>query len=354
MAVIDISELKSRDKYITCVKHTSLDLLIWNYNHSCQYDRAWDDYTVQARGLITDSKGKIIARPFRKFFNVGEREDTQAYKLPDTFLEVREKLDGVLGIHYYNGDQVCIATRGTFTSTWALWATQWMGNFSKKDFMEGYTYLYEIIYPEGRILINYGGTSECVLLAIINTETGQELTIDEEGRRLGLNVAKKLPYNNLYEVVFDAKGLPASQEGFVVRYPDNLFRVKVKGDDYTRTQVAVMHCSTTAIWEILKAGGSVKILLDYLPDEVYAWVQEKEESLKSSHRELQREIAGWTIATKLQESRKKQAEFLLNRIDKSKAALVFMALDGKDIQTKLWDMIKPAFERPSLKGDQVG
>lgn len=347
---IDISELKKRSKYITCVKHPTLDLYIWNYNPSCQYDRAWDEYTIQCRGLITDGCGTIIARPFKKFFNVNEREDTQIYKLPKGVIEVREKLDGILGIQYYDGDKVCIATRGTFTSPFALWATEWMQKqmYTRTAFAEGYTYLYEIIYPEGRILIDYRRRSELVLLAVISNENGWELDIDEHGMRLGLSVPECYQYNNLYEVVFDAKQLSGNKEGYVVQFENNL-RVKVKGDEYTRTQIAVMHCSSTAIWEILKAGGSIDVLLDHVPDEVLDWVVEKAESLKSQYATLQREIKCWLVATiTLNVSRKEQAEYVLQHLDKGKAALVFMALDGKDISSKLWDMIKPEFEKPKL------
>jgi tRNA splicing ligase len=49
----------------------------------------------ECRGLIFDSKGKLISRPYAKFFNVGEKEETQIHKInlyePHVVLE---KLDG--------------------------------------------------------------------------------------------------------------------------------------------------------------------------------------------------------------------------------------------------------------------
>ena len=56
-------------KYISVQKHETADLLIWNYSQRCQFERYWTPETRMARGLITDSKGNIIARPFSKFFN---------------------------------------------------------------------------------------------------------------------------------------------------------------------------------------------------------------------------------------------------------------------------------------------
>ena len=47
--------------------HPTKDLTIWNYSQKVQYEKLWDDITMQCRGLVTNSKGRIVARPFRKF-----------------------------------------------------------------------------------------------------------------------------------------------------------------------------------------------------------------------------------------------------------------------------------------------
>jgi RNA ligase len=49
--------------------HPTLDLTIWNYSPKVQYEGLWDDITMQCRGLVTNSNGDVIARPFKKFFN---------------------------------------------------------------------------------------------------------------------------------------------------------------------------------------------------------------------------------------------------------------------------------------------
>ena len=45
---------------------------IFNYTAKCQYDGVWNDITMKCRGLIMSQDGEIIARPFEKFFNLGE------------------------------------------------------------------------------------------------------------------------------------------------------------------------------------------------------------------------------------------------------------------------------------------
>ena len=52
--------------------HPILPLTIWNYTEKVQYESLWDDITLQCRGLVTDTEGNIVARPFRKFFNMEE------------------------------------------------------------------------------------------------------------------------------------------------------------------------------------------------------------------------------------------------------------------------------------------
>lgn len=71
---LDVLRKYEEDKLITCRAHENGELLIWNYTQRCQFDRIWDDVTMQCRGLITDVRGNIRARPFKKFFNFGEHE----------------------------------------------------------------------------------------------------------------------------------------------------------------------------------------------------------------------------------------------------------------------------------------
>ena len=43
--------------------HPRYDLTIWNYSPKVQYDKLWDDITIQCRGLVTNSNGDIINSP---------------------------------------------------------------------------------------------------------------------------------------------------------------------------------------------------------------------------------------------------------------------------------------------------
>lgn len=68
-------------KRVTIQKHPVHDLLIFNYTAVCQFEAAWDEETLMARGLITDPEGVIGARTFRKFFKLSEHHRADS-KLP--------------------------------------------------------------------------------------------------------------------------------------------------------------------------------------------------------------------------------------------------------------------------------
>ena len=92
-------EQYSRTGHLFTQKHPKLPLSIWNYTPKTQYGelynqyKLWDEVTLQCRGLVIDDEGKVVARPFKKFFNIEENQ----YE-PTSEFEVFEKMDGSLGI----------------------------------------------------------------------------------------------------------------------------------------------------------------------------------------------------------------------------------------------------------------
>ena len=97
--------------------------------------------------------------------------------IPQLPFEVFEKLDGSLGILYWLNNLPYIATRGSFESEQARHATEilhgrYQHTFSSMDTNK--TYLFEIIYPENRIVVDYGEMDDLILLTVIDNQTGHE------------------------------------------------------------------------------------------------------------------------------------------------------------------------------------
>jgi len=311
---IDLQELRNRSEYINEKKHPTLDLLIWNYNQTCQFEKKWDEYTMMCRGLITDLEGNIIARPFKKFFNWGEDANVM---IPTEMPIISEKLDGSLGIQYYYGDKVLIATRGSFESDQAKYATGHMilEKYSKDDFMPGYTYLYEIIYPSNRIVIDYQGREELVLIAIINNETGSELVslVEQESNHLGFNFARRFEVNDIQKLIKKMDTLSGNEEGYVFHWPTENLRIKLKGKEYVRLHKLLTEFSTISIWENLKEGNNLEELLERVPDEFFDWVKNEKEKLETQFKEIYQIANKGLLDVEKLSSRKKQANKILKK-----------------------------------------
>jgi len=149
---IDIEKFKLLKEagYISIRQHDLVDLLIFNYTPKCQYEPMWTEETSMCRGLITDFSGKIISRPFRKFFNLSE-----AKEIPDGDFKVYEKYDGSLGILYWIGDEPFIATRGSFHSEQAIKGSELIKKYDVSNLDKNYTYLFEIQLLLNSIVLNY-------------------------------------------------------------------------------------------------------------------------------------------------------------------------------------------------------
>lgn len=332
--------------YIRHQRHPALPYVIFNYTEACQYGKMWDEYTTQARGLILDERdGSVVARPFAKFMNLGESTETMPENLPHENPIVTEKLDGSLGVLYFDGDDPCIATRGSFVSDQAKWATNWLmeRGFKRGHFGYGITYLFEIIYPENRVVLNYGSRAELVLLALIDNRTGRDLEslaagrgalVEYEAKVLRLNHANFYPFVGIGQLKTLTKELKG-QEGYVLSYSNGL-RVKVKSDEYVRLHKIISGLSEKTIFEIVSKGGD----FSHIPDEWFAWANELKQHYIYQFHSIEAHALQIYADVKSLPSRKEQAMYL-NKNYKDMASIVFAILDNKDFAEAIWRKVEP-------------
>lgn len=161
--------------------HPRHPLFVYNYTPKVQYENLWDEITLSCRGKIFDKDGFEITRPLRKFFNIEEKR----YK-PTEDWEVLDKVDGsFISLHKYQ-EQLILASRGSFTSDHVGWAKQVIAQIEKEtgyivlnNLREGWTYCLELVWPENRVVVDYGDKKDLVLLAIFD-EKGIELPSETE------------------------------------------------------------------------------------------------------------------------------------------------------------------------------
>lgn len=367
--LIDVDHLTTHiaEGYVRSRSHPDDEnLVILNYTEKAQYEKVWTPTTLQCRGLIVDyPSGRIVARPFDKFFNVGEYALEgggygRAIMEPDALVRAVDKLDGSLGILYTAPDGLpAIATRGSFASEQAIHATALLreryGYFEGKS---GQTPLFEIVYPENRIVLDYGDQDDLVLLGARNIETGRIWgpEVLQSGRREEVWVgprAEVLPPTTFAEAL--AFGDRTNREGLVVTFESTGLMVKIKQEDYVRLHKLVTGLNERAVWEHLSTHhGEIGDLLEAIPDEFHDWVDKVADDLWTRHEEIQgrAHAAYHGIMESLWEpgidevDRKIFAEAAKRHADLT--PLLFQLLDGRDISASIWKTLKPKGQTASL------
>jgi len=162
----DILERYVAEGWLISQTHPTLPLTIYNYSQATQYEAKWDEVTLSCRGLVFDDEGNQVSYPFKKFFNIEENKHT-----PANDFEIYEKVDGsLITVFNYNGEWV-VSSRGSFTSDQAIAAQKLFKQLMNLDRIDkAATYLFELIAPWNRIVVDYGEREELILLVLeLNT-----------------------------------------------------------------------------------------------------------------------------------------------------------------------------------------
>lgn len=325
--------------FVRTQRHPSLPLTIYNYSEKAQYERVWTPVTRMCRGLIADNlTGRVVARPFPKFFNHGEPE-AAALDLTGRVV-VTDKADGSLGITYPTPGGLSIATRGSFSSGQAVHATMLLRDrYPDWKPLDGCTALFEIVYPSNRIVVDYGDLDDLILLGFVHIATGRSIA-PEQGWGWPGPVIDTFEYGTFADALA-AEPRPG-REGLVVHLLDSDQRVKLKQADYVRLHRIVTGLNARTVWEHLRDGGSVVDLIEPLPDEFHQWVKDVANDLRAKgqailfhaqdvHRTILHSLPeGWT--------RRDYAEFAKAHDCR---ALLFKMLDGADVLPLIWRQLDP-------------
>lgn len=318
-------------------RHPVADLWIYNYTEKTQYENHWTPETLMCRGLILDADGGIVARPFAKFFNWGTPQATDL-PLHEPYT-VTEKVDGSLGILYVLDGRTQVATRGSFTSEQAIEGTR-MLHQQAIQWTRGTTPLFEIVYPENRIVVDYGGRRELVLLGCIDNATGRDAAVDEWS-------GPSTPQISGFALDDLAAHDRPNAEGYVVAFESGA-RVKIKHAEYVRLHKIVTGVNARAIWEVIAAGGELIDLIDGLPDEIYAWIERTEADLNMAYGYAEVECRTVFDSRPAGADRKTLAAYFL--ASGANPAVLFRMLDGKPYEDLIWKAVKPAALTPPPPG----
>ena len=332
--------------------HPTLPLSIYNYSRTTQYDGMWDDITLNCRGLVLDLEGNVIAKPFPKFFNYEEHKPED---IPNENFEVYEKMDGSLGIIFHYEGEWLIATRGSFTSDQAVKGKAMLDKLNKSALIPGYTYLAEIIYPENRIVVDYGDEEKLVVLGAYNNETGKEVKVDEMVNEGWEVVMKYKTWGEDWETL--KKEISKDNEGYVIRFSGGM-RMKIKGTEYVRLHRILTNFSTKDIWELLKNGEALEPFLEKVPDEFDKWVKAVVMNLRYSFYSIDERAGklhdgfryGKFNDKEVEPTKKEFAEYV-KQFPVELSAVMFKMWDKRPYDYIIWNMIKPKYEKPFKNTD---
>lgn len=184
----------------------------------------------EGRGLKFDRAGNVIARPFQKFFNLNEREETRAENFNwGSRILVMDKLDGSM-IHpaLVDGELLFMTRKGhTDVAQQAMDEVSYNPDEMIQFLRRGITPIYEYVSPNNRIVLRYQEPA-LRLLAYRDMRTGQYL-----GTPFG-KVVDQLDPEQYVETVRAMQG----EEGVVLRFLDTNQMVKIKADEYVQLHKA--------------------------------------------------------------------------------------------------------------------
>lgn len=309
------------------------DLLIFNYTTMAQYAERWNFFERVSRGLIINHQtGEIVARAFDKFFNWGE--GGRASSAP--IVTITEKVDGSLGVLYRHKGKYHIATRGTLDSVQGIWATTFLrAHYDLSDLADELTLMFEIIYPENRIVLDYGERQDLVLIGARNRFTGDYLSfprVETLGIRYGFSLPKVYQFADIPALIANTHALDSSEEGYVVEFADGQ-RFKFKSLRYLELQRLLMSLTFKNVLKAVQSG-TIEGILSMIPDEFLhetrGWITEIDTTVQRVKNEVQ------TVFDNAPKTSRKDFAIWVTTHHLSLSRYLFALLDGKDIEPLIY------------------
>lgn len=349
-----IVNIKILDEYVekgllVRQKHPIHPIWIYNYSRDCQLNNSWDDITMSCRGLVVDEGGYILANPFSKFFN-WEQLESVGLSVPNESFDVYEKMDGSLIIVFWYLTEWIVASRGSFTSDYAIKAKEILDkNYNIKLLSKSNTYCFELLWREHVIVIT-PEKDDVVLLGAFLTPNGKEIDVQTDYYKNNFNVVKK--YDGITDFTNIKETIGSGREGVVVRFK-NGFRMKIKGEDYLRLHKIITNVSSIDIWEALKNNDDLSKFFENVPDEFDAWVKGQIEFLNNEFTLV------WERAVEYYNrlyykfdadfsNRKLVVQEMNKYYDQRYHPILFKMIDENFVDDIIWKNLKPTFKKPNF------
>lgn len=229
---------------------TEHDVYAYNFTRTAFNDGLWDPDVVRARGLFISPEGAVVQRGYDKFFNVGERPETE---LPSVMaalgngdpVTVKHKLNGYLGLvsTQGSGELRCYSKAGPslYADEFERLLIEHLTSVGKVDEFTDWlqrkrvTLSFEVLSPADPHIVS-DGLGVVLLDALANAERMVLLdkVADEAAELFGFRRPKTEVISGEKEVLAAIEAARASDtEGAVFRNNATGYMVKVKSDSYS-------------------------------------------------------------------------------------------------------------------------
>jgi RNA ligase len=336
------------------------DVVMLHYMDAVQYDNLWNTFNRMCRGLILDLKNqRVLAWPFNKFFNLDQMPETKYENLEalGTF-DTSEKLDGSMVIAFKdpNTNKLTFTTKGSLDSEHGQYTNalpvskQFLINAER--YMNRGTLVFELISKRFQIVVDYkkkGYEEGLYLIGYRDHISGQLATFDEVDKiagMLGVPTFKRYSFSSLDSLLTTAKDLPVLEEGFVLRFEDDLM-VKVKGSAYLAAHRFISHLSDRNILEAV-ADGTASNLAVLAPEEYRQDVLDKIDHFNKRVTELEHMCYNLYSSAPREVARKDFALWVQQNVPHHFKGFMFHLLDSKCVNRK--QMFKVLEEIDNIDG----
>jgi RNA ligase len=309
---------------------------------------------------------KVIALPIRKFFNYdqepGKTEFIEKIENKEPYI-LEEKLDGSYIQMFWYKDKWMVTTRGSFDNEQiskfpeifkkhTSFELNSKEMFDLKIFDKDFNYIFEIIYPENRIVVDYKDEEKLVLLTAINKYINDELKETQDLNKIfprPINFSKK--YKNFDEIKKDILDSEYNNsEGYVIKFVKDNFRVKMKYSEYCKLHKSISNLSNEYVYEFWK-DDKLSLLIENMPDEVYPFINKWILNFTNEYERINKEldeclklVGKFVFNTSLneKEKRKEFAKWVFSHEHPSYLnSLLFLWYDGRDYSKELMEIIEP-------------
>ncbi len=298
----------------------------------------------ECRGLKFAPDGSLIARPFHKFFNLGEKRPPQEEPWGMSHI-VLDKLDGSM-IHpaMVAGEMVFMTRMGMSAQAQHAWrhAGPEVRALCQEMISAGYTPILEFTSPDNRIVVAYD-VPALTVLAIRHMRTGLYIPHAEMERiaaKHGVAAARSFgSVDNIGRFWNEARALEGV-EGYVIAF-ENGHRIKIKADAYVlrhKALAGLAHEKNLLAWI---ATDAVDDVLPLLTPDAASFVRGYQTQVMEAISELEREI-GEFVAEHADLPRKDFAMKTKDEVPARLQSVAFRALDGTPIRKCLMEILERA------------